>query len=329
MAPISDNPTVISPDGVRGYIEPQDTEQMDDNTQVLVNFDNGQRLWVPPEALLLQEDGCYQLQIPLSELGVQHTRPTIYSRPPDLEQRLAAAGVEMTRPTPAAAMAVPDVPVPAAPADVPTTTDSVQSDSDAPVTTNRLRVAKVVQAFHEEITEPILQDDVRIHRVPVNEYVNEPPPIRYENDQVIIPITEEVLVVEKRLLVREELVVTKRQVASQAREQAVRKREDAFAYPAHSGATADHLAEAGEESFQDHYATHYGQDAQAFEYYQPAYRFGRSLKRAQRGQQPRWDDVAQQAQELWEALNPGTWDDVRSAVEHGFADAGVAGANAI
>ncbi len=49
-----------------------------------------------------------------------------------------------------------------------------------------------------------------VTRVPVDQVVNQAPGIRTENDVTIIPIMEEVLVVEKRLVLKEELHIRKR-----------------------------------------------------------------------------------------------------------------------
>ena len=46
-------------------------------------------------------------------------------------------------------------------------------------------------------------------RVPINRYVEKPLPVRQEGGTIIVPILEEVLVVEKRLLLKEELRISK------------------------------------------------------------------------------------------------------------------------
>lgn len=47
-------------------------------------------------------------------------------------------------------------------------------------------------------------------RVPVDQVVTEAPPIRTVGTVTIIPVLEEVLVIEKRLILKEELHVTRR-----------------------------------------------------------------------------------------------------------------------
>lgn len=75
--------------------------------------------------------------------------------------------------------------------------------------TGRTRVKKVVEQTEQIVDEPLLFEDVSVERVPINQYVEEPWPIRHEKDLTVIPVFEEVLVVEKRLLLKEEVHITK------------------------------------------------------------------------------------------------------------------------
>ena len=61
----------------------------------------------------------------------------------------------------------------------------------------------------EQIDEPLTTEEVVVERVPVNRPVDEAPTIRHEGDTLVIPLLEEVLVVEKRLVLREEVHVRK------------------------------------------------------------------------------------------------------------------------
>jgi len=53
-----------------------------------------------------------------------------------------------------------------------------------------------------------------------------PPPVRHEGNTMIIPLLEEVLVVEKRLMLREELRVTRTQTEFHAPQQVTLRREE-------------------------------------------------------------------------------------------------------
>jgi len=75
------------------------------------------------------------------------------------------------------------------------------------VETGGLRVHKTVHEREEMVDEPLLREELQIERVPINRPVNAPPEVRHEGDVTIIPVLEEVLVVEKRLVLKEELHV--------------------------------------------------------------------------------------------------------------------------
>jgi stress response protein YsnF len=77
--------------------------------------------------------------------------------------------------------------------------------------TGRVRISKGVQEREEVIDEPLLRRTVHVEHVPINRVVEGEIPVRYEGDTMIIPILEEVLVVEKRLILKEELHITQRQ----------------------------------------------------------------------------------------------------------------------
>jgi len=79
------------------------------------------------------------------------------------------------------------------------------------VETGRVRVTKSVGEREELVDEPLVREEYEVERVPVGVYVDEPVGPRHEGDTLIVPVLEEVLVVEKRLLVREELRITRRQ----------------------------------------------------------------------------------------------------------------------
>lgn len=81
----------------------------------------------------------------------------------------------------------------------------------------RGNVTGVVRArtvTHEDVVvvdEPMLSEQVDIERVPIDRFVEAPVPVRQEGDTTIIPVVEEVVVVEKRLKLVEEFRLTKRQ----------------------------------------------------------------------------------------------------------------------
>lgn len=73
----------------------------------------------------------------------------------------------------------------------------------------RVLVHKTVTE-RDEVAEVLLrQQDLIVERVPIGRAVSEAPQTRQDGDTLIVPILEEVLVVEKRLFLKEELHIRK------------------------------------------------------------------------------------------------------------------------
>ena len=73
------------------------------------------------------------------------------------------------------------------------------------VTTGKVRVRSVVDSVEEVARATLDGERVEVTRVPVNKEVDAAPSVRTEGDVTIVPVLEEVLVVEKRLILKEEL----------------------------------------------------------------------------------------------------------------------------
>jgi uncharacterized protein (TIGR02271 family) len=61
---------------------------------------------------------------------------------------------------------------------------------------------------------PLMEDAVDVERVPINRFVDGPTPVRQEGDITVVPVFEEVLVVQKRLMLKEEIRLVRRRVAT-------------------------------------------------------------------------------------------------------------------
>ena len=79
------------------------------------------------------------------------------------------------------------------------------------VSTGRVLVKTKTETVDQNLDVELGQDSVEVVRVPKNEpVVGTPPQIRTEGEVTIVPILEEVVVVEKRLVLKEELHVYRR-----------------------------------------------------------------------------------------------------------------------
>jgi uncharacterized protein (TIGR02271 family) len=75
------------------------------------------------------------------------------------------------------------------------------------VESERLQVRISVTEREEQVPVELSQDEVEVERVPRNVPVSETPSVRHEGNTTIIPVVEEVVVLEKRLVLVEEIHV--------------------------------------------------------------------------------------------------------------------------
>lgn len=90
-----------------------------------------------------------------------------------------------------------------------------------------VRVHKTVTEQPVSIDERLLRDELEVRHVPVDRIValEEAPATRYEGDTLVVPVLEEVLVVERRLRIKEELHITRTRREERHHEEAVLKAE--------------------------------------------------------------------------------------------------------
>jgi uncharacterized protein (TIGR02271 family) len=183
---------VTDKNGVRGTIDTTAWPLDGSNAEVLVQLESGQQVLVPADALIRQGEDHYALTIDLAALAQQHGGRASHQQP-----RVLPVIVEEL---------------------------DVQKRSRE---TGRVRITKRVHDQEVLIDEPLLRDEVVIERVPINRFVEGSVSMRSEGDTLIIPLLEEVLVVEKRLLLKEELHLTKRRVETHQSQRVTLRREEA------------------------------------------------------------------------------------------------------
>lgn len=167
---------VVGESGLHGRLT--DQVQTDDGTSfAIVTFDNGTSVRIPSAMLVMQANG--NAYVPL--------------RQADLPQAGAISSTEEIV--------------------VPVIVEDVQV-SKRTVETGRVRLRKLVHERDELVDEPLLREEVAVNRVAVNRQINTLPEVRHEGNTLIVPVVEEVLVVEKRLILREELHITRQQTTA-------------------------------------------------------------------------------------------------------------------
>jgi uncharacterized protein (TIGR02271 family) len=183
---------VTGPGGLRGTVDTAAWPMDGSRAEVLVRIEGGTSVLVPLEALVRQDDGNYHLTLD-----------------PSACERRGAGGV-----------------VSGSPLVLPVIEEAIEVHT-SPVETGRVRIRKVVREREEVVDPPLTRDEVVVERIPINRVVEGPVSVRSEEDTLIIPLLEEVLVVEKRLLLKEELRITKRSVETHAPQRVTLRREEA------------------------------------------------------------------------------------------------------
>ena len=84
--------------------------------------------------------------------------------------------------------------------------------------TNRLFIRTSVLERTEYADLELYSGEAIIERVSVDRVIDAPPAIRQEGDTIIVPVVEEIMVVEKRLLLKEEIHIRRQQVVQHIRQ---------------------------------------------------------------------------------------------------------------
>jgi uncharacterized protein (TIGR02271 family) len=108
---------------------------------------------------------------------------------------------------------------------LPVIEEQIQIDKKV-IQTGSVYIYKDVHEEEVTVDVPYSHDEIEIKRVPVNQFSEgTPPPIRYEGDNMIIPVLKEVLVVEKRIMIVEEVHVQKRKIEHQETQKITLRKE--------------------------------------------------------------------------------------------------------
>jgi uncharacterized protein (TIGR02271 family) len=109
---------------------------------------------------------------------------------------------------------------------IPVIEENIKIDKEV-IETGSIRISKNVHNESVTVDVPLMHEEHTIERIPVNEYLETPPPpVRYEGDTMIIPVLREELVVQKRIVLVEELRITKLQVETNEPQQVILRKEE-------------------------------------------------------------------------------------------------------
>ena len=170
----------------------------DPERRLLVHFQNGQQVLIPSEMLVRHEDGSYHLPVSIEDLmAMQESGGSEDGFRYNADAEMAKNGMARDA------------------TDINTQERVLPVIHEEVKVQRRLRetgvveIHKTVHERTETVDQPLQSEEVQIERVPINRIVETPVSVRQEGDTLIIPLLEEVLVVEKRLMLREEVHVKK------------------------------------------------------------------------------------------------------------------------
>lgn len=178
-------------DGLLGWVEPG--ELAAEKPDVLIHLAEGGAVITPVELLVQKADGDFLLPLSRAQLG-----PALAEDAVDRSGDETLAVIPLIR---------------------------EQATVEKQVTTRPVRIAKRVQTALERIEDAGYQEEVQIERVSINQPVDTAPEVRMEGETTVIPLVEEVLVVEKRLMLREEVRITMKHIPNAAIEVPLRSEE--------------------------------------------------------------------------------------------------------
>ena len=187
-------------DGEQGILET--ASRFAEPGRVVVRLNDGRQVVVPQETLIAQGDGSYRLPFAAAQLEAVEADSLVT----DVEktQVMGHAAGETVIPIVAEELSV----------------------GKRSVVTGGVRLTKRVSEREETVDEPLLRTDVHVERISINQMVAEAPQPRYEGDVYVVPVLEEVLIVEKRLMLKEEIRIQRTQTETHQPQQVTVRAEE-------------------------------------------------------------------------------------------------------
>jgi uncharacterized protein (TIGR02271 family) len=188
----ADSLVVVRSDGVSGTLTPL-PPTADGELRMCATFEDGSSLVVPNTALVRQSDGTFRLPVDGDQLRAASADEQIVL--PVIEERLQVAKRR--------------------------------------IVTGGVRVQKLVREHEEVVEEPLLRESVEVERIAKNELIPDGTAIetRHEGDTIIVPVIEEVIVLQKRLMLKEEIRITKSSQRTISAQPVTLRREEIIVEP--------------------------------------------------------------------------------------------------
>jgi hypothetical protein len=165
---------ILDAEDVRGLVDNEAVQRGDPT--LWITLENGDRLLIPASLLTNNERPPFRIGQRWADLLASHKAPTV------------------------AQEAVGDAALP------------FEENNQVEHGSSPVRVRKITHEEDTLIQTAVIRQEMDVERVPKNEPLDEMPSVRYEGDTLVIPVIEEVVVVEKRLVLKEEIRVNRHQL---------------------------------------------------------------------------------------------------------------------
>jgi uncharacterized protein (TIGR02271 family) len=204
------NMIVTGRDGLEGRILDETAGSIealsDSGTQVLVELNDHRKVLIPASAMVRTRNGGWQVPFGAADFepetsGTKHAVP---HGPAPVTGNGASGHVE-------------EVVLPVVQEELVVGVREVER--------GRVQVRKRVETWEETVDEPLMHEAVVVERRVINQLVDVAPVARHEGNLVIIPVLEEVLVVEKKMMLREEVHIRCDQTTTHAPQKVVLRKE--------------------------------------------------------------------------------------------------------
>ena len=93
--------------------------------------------------------------------------------------------------------------------------------------TSRVRITTLTKQHEELVDELLAREQVEVERIAVGKPITAIPAVRQEGDTVVVPIVEEVLVVERRLVLKEEVFIRRIRTTQRHQERVTLRTQEA------------------------------------------------------------------------------------------------------
>lgn len=181
------------------------------------------------------------------------------------------------------------------------------------------RIRSYVRETPVEESVTLRDEEVHVERRPVNRAVTDADDA-FQEKSVEMTESREEAVVSKEARVVEEVVVDKeaREHTETVRDSVRRTEVEVEDVDTPQRAVQASGYDNDMDYYRQHYTSTFADSGRAYEYYEPAYRFGSRLAYEDSSRGLAWTDMEADARRRWEERNPGTWSDYSDAVRYSY-----------